>query len=64
MTWDLSRFFARYLIDTKAIILLSVKSESLTKGLRHELLKQKAISVFGKHSGFVLWLLGNNLAEL
>lgn len=35
VAWDLGRFFSRYFLDIKAIILLSVKSESLNKGRRH-----------------------------
>lgn len=35
VAWDLGRFFSRSFLDTKAIVLLSVKSESLNKRSRH-----------------------------
>lgn len=53
VTWDLGRFFSRYFLDTKAIILLSVKSPSAWPKDGDTWASQRAVSVFEKHSGFV-----------
>lgn len=45
VAWGLGRFFSRYFLDTKAIILLSVKSESLNKGSRHLSFSNNCVNV-------------------